>query len=645
MNYSTIPFPTRFILIIFFLLSGFPSRILAQEESNNWYFGLFAAISFSTDPPTVLSTSQMATSEGCASISDEDGALLFYTDGLTVFNANHQEMLNGAGLLGGGSSSQSAIIVQAPENSNLYYVFTVMEMGMGGLSYSVVDMNLDGGLGAVVSASKNTPLVSTTSEKVTAVRHANGIDIWIITSSNMTNEYYSFLLTPSGMDLNTVESTAGSTPDEWGIGYLKGSFDGSLLVSAHCLEPGDNLDILSFNNATGAVSDLLTFSLDPMTPYGIEFSPDQSKLYISTIDEFQTFGQLVQFDISNLDATAVQASKVILDETEAGLGFVGAIQLASDGRIYVSTVNGFLGAIENPNEAGVACGYNNEFLNISPGTSTFGLPNFFPNFSVPVVLNATQFCFGVPTQFTVTGAQEEAIVQWNFGDINSANNAAEGLNVQHLYSQGGTFTVTATVSVGDEVEVYEIVVVIDKPELEIDVLPGLSGLAPFEATFDFNASGLNLSADFQADDVMDYTDTPDFENTTYIYTTPGIYLATAIVEQNGCIVRDSIFIEVYTEPWLFIPNVITPNGDGKNNLFFVKASGIKDFELSIYNRYGILLAQLDDVDDVFEPIDPFDGWRPDEPGTNGVYYYHYKGLGFEGQELDGSGTITVLGGE
>lgn len=76
-----------------------------------------------------LTNGQLNTLEGCATIADTTGSLLFYTDGITVWNRNHVPMPNGSGLLGNPSSTQSGIIVPYPGNTDLYYVFTVHDAG------------------------------------------------------------------------------------------------------------------------------------------------------------------------------------------------------------------------------------------------------------------------------------------------------------------------------------------------------------------------------------------------------------------------------------------------------------------------------------------------------------------------------------
>tara|TARA_B110000858_G_C17785847_1_gene467253 strand:- start:1544 stop:1972 length:429 start_codon:yes stop_codon:yes gene_type:complete len=123
---------------------------LAQKEGNIWYFGENAGLDFNNGSPVALTDGMLNTSEGCASICDANGNLLFYTDGMLVYNKNHGIMPNGTGLLGHSSSTQSAIIVKKPMSNNLYYIFTVDDIfntNGGAVTYSIVDMSLDGGLG------------------------------------------------------------------------------------------------------------------------------------------------------------------------------------------------------------------------------------------------------------------------------------------------------------------------------------------------------------------------------------------------------------------------------------------------------------------------------------------------------------------
>src|SRR5437868_1964390 len=119
----------RFLVFMFLGIVFNSPQTFAQKESYNWYFGANAGITFNTDPPTALTNGAINTTEGCSSISDDKGNLLFYTDGMTVWNKNHQVMDNGSGLNGDNRSTQSAVVIKLPESNSLYYIFTASEQG------------------------------------------------------------------------------------------------------------------------------------------------------------------------------------------------------------------------------------------------------------------------------------------------------------------------------------------------------------------------------------------------------------------------------------------------------------------------------------------------------------------------------------
>jgi len=168
--------------------------LFSQENNANiWYFGENAGVNFNTGIPLSLTDGALNTWEGCASICNQEGELLFYTDGQTVYNRNHQIMPNGTGLLGDYSASQSSIIIPKPDlspNNNIYYIFTVdrwQDDFVNGLRYSIVDMTLDGGLGDITS-DKNILLHDKVAEKITAIHHSNNQDVWILTHDWGSND-------------------------------------------------------------------------------------------------------------------------------------------------------------------------------------------------------------------------------------------------------------------------------------------------------------------------------------------------------------------------------------------------------------------------------------------------------------------------
>ena len=194
-------------LIIFFLLSCF-FIVDAQNEFSKWYFGQGAGLDFTSAPPTVLTNGAMSAPEGCATISDNAGNLLFYTNGVLVNNSSHTAMANGTGLLGHNSSTQAALIVKQPGINTLYYVFTTADVGSSnGARYSIVDMSLAAGLGSVTV--KNATLYTPTCEKQVAVRHCNGKDVWIISHEFNSDHFIAYQLTSAGLNPNPIISGVG----------------------------------------------------------------------------------------------------------------------------------------------------------------------------------------------------------------------------------------------------------------------------------------------------------------------------------------------------------------------------------------------------------------------------------------------------
>ena len=94
------------ILVYLFTISS----LHAQIEANIWYFGENAGIDFNSGSPVALIDGALNTEEGSATISDDQGSLLFYTDGITVWSKDHTVMINGTALMGDETTTQAAII-------------------------------------------------------------------------------------------------------------------------------------------------------------------------------------------------------------------------------------------------------------------------------------------------------------------------------------------------------------------------------------------------------------------------------------------------------------------------------------------------------------------------------------------------------
>ncbi|CAM4303053.1 hypothetical protein [Gillisia hiemivivida] len=234
------------ILLTFFFFC-FTISNFAQNEANIWYFGYNGGLDFNSGTPVVLLDGQLSTNEGCASISDSDGNLLFYTDGITVYNKNHSIMQNGTGLKGDSSSTHSAIIIPKPGTTNIYYVFTLDSLhlyggGVNGLQFSEVDMSLNGGIGAVIS--KNKLLHTPVNEKVTAIKRPNSDEYWVVAHKYDSNEFITYNVSASGISSTPIVSSVGFIRSLRTTGQIKISPDGTKLAVAWT---GIGVEVFNFN--------------------------------------------------------------------------------------------------------------------------------------------------------------------------------------------------------------------------------------------------------------------------------------------------------------------------------------------------------------------------------------------------------------
>ena len=380
-------------LILILLSLNIYSTIIGQKENNNWFFGYNNGLTFSTNPYTSISSS-VYMFEGCASISDENGNLLFYSDGKNVYNKNNNLMTNGNNtLLGHSSSTSSAIIVPKPSSKVLFYIITVDYIyGTNGINYSVVNMDDNGDgvvqpneVGEVELSSLNTNLPGPTGEKISIVKKANGNDYWIATISAGTNNFYIYEITSAGINNSPqIQSLGPSVISSNTNGYMKFSPDGTKLVRADFI-PNTKVTLYDFNNATGILSNpiILTSGLTNLGWgdgfYGVEFSPNSQKVFFSTVSTNNNFGNshIYEATISPSYTGSVLAAVV----PNNGIGYaIGALQLTPETpqRILIAKDGEqYLAEIINPNAGILSNASNfNAFAIALTNNSGLGLPTF-----------------------------------------------------------------------------------------------------------------------------------------------------------------------------------------------------------------------------------------------------------------------------
>jgi len=442
------------IVIYFIVICANP--LLSQLEFSQWFFGSTAGLDFSTSPPGILTNMVLGTSEGCASISDNAGNLLFYTEGTGIATKNHTLMSNGSGLFGNQSSTQAALIVKQPGTNNNYYVFTTA--GAAYHAYNIVDMNLAAGYGSVTV--KNATLYFSSTEKQVAVRHCNGKDVWIIGHEINNNNFRSYLLTAAGLNTVPVISNIGEVLNGAGvIGHLKISPDGKKLamacasIAAAPASGVGGFQLFDFNAATGVISNSLTLKGN-VTAYGVEFSPDGTKLYGCTQNYTNSSScSLFQWNICNSSTAAIIASEYSLSISTP----LGSIQKAIDGKLYIAIPvisSQSLHVINNPNASGSGMGFVLNGQSIAPKVSSNGLPNFINNYTKPAPAPFTNTLSCQTASFTIppiptfssgcsTTPYAPSGYLWDFGEPSSgAANSSTTTNPSHYYTNTGTYTVS-----------------------------------------------------------------------------------------------------------------------------------------------------------------------------------------------------------
>ncbi len=355
----------RVSFILCFVLNF--TTLFAQHGGvmNHWHFGWFASMEFTTGSPVATSGSDMICDEGSASYSDDQGNLLFYTNGGGsnnpwpggVWNRNNVLMPNGniTGLTGSDSSPQSSLVIK--KSTTEYYLFTIgAASNPAGVRVTIIDMSLDGGLGDLtligdpVLDSPSIPLA----EGMTATEDANGTGHWLVVHSRTGNTFYVMHVTPTGISTPTTYNI-GSGFDNYG--QIKFTIQGDRLAQDE--------NIFDFDNATGVISNPISLSSGG---WGRAFSPSGRYFYM---DQLGPTGEVHQYDLS---ASNIPTSKILLGSGSSGLS--GPMQIGPDLKIYFSLYSyQSLAAITNPDLPGTNCNFVADFVTLT-SNSQLSIPNF-----------------------------------------------------------------------------------------------------------------------------------------------------------------------------------------------------------------------------------------------------------------------------
>ncbi|MDH6317745.1 hypothetical protein M2459_003506 [Parabacteroides sp. PF5-5] len=486
------------IIYIACLLSIIALSGQAQQETWTWTFGDGAGLTWNNictlngqgvygtteNSPLIMpiqARSGMKTKEGCFTISDPQGNLLCYSDGSKVWDRTHAIMPGGeAGNFSGDEdSAQSGIFFPYPGSSSKYVMITISPYSDNIMMYGIIDMNpaTNGGHenGAVTSTGTFSGQTGKLGESVSAIRHSNGSDYWVVApgTGTGTTAFNAWRVTSSGVQATSpVKSTLPinikSFTDGGTYGYVKFSKDSRTILWGSgyatitggygCFFLGD------FNPSTGSVTNIKYRTLkktitptpmvhQPVYFYSAEFSPSGKYLYttsngVAIYSSSQDYWGLMEvFDFEELKNDPENA---IPKASYTSNMYMGAAQLTPDGRIFISENKEGLDIIENPDEA-----ENLRIYHIS-NTSLFSdyisaraaLPNFLANYFYDSnLIGNRHFCLNTNQLFilniTNTGI-DLSYTKWDFGDGSSIETGGSSLmqSKPHIYTESGSYTIS-----------------------------------------------------------------------------------------------------------------------------------------------------------------------------------------------------------
>jgi hypothetical protein len=384
--------------IYFLLLLLYSITCNSQGVTNNWVMGYSSNLGYPWGgtninfingfPDTSYEYRDMNFYVTNGVISDSSGNLLFYTNGVYLANSLSDTMLNGSDLNPGPLTNdyqdgmplaQGNLVVPMPGNSGKYYLFHETGTYMPNMTkplelfYSLIDMNLDGGLGGVVF--KNQIVLQDTlfMGELSATKHANGRDWWIVFHKVFSDLFYKLLVTPYGINIYTQS-----------IGTLRNDYSGSSAFSsdgskfAHYNSSTD-IDIYDFDRCTGILSNYINIPInDSAVLTNVVFSPNNQVLYAPSTTYVYQF-DLTASNIPGSKQTVATWDGFYYPWPPIATNFYAG-QLAPDGKIYICATNGtsFLHVINQPDSLGLACDLQQHAIAL-PTYNALTMPNF-PNY-------------------------------------------------------------------------------------------------------------------------------------------------------------------------------------------------------------------------------------------------------------------------
>ncbi len=409
---------------------------------NHWIFGKNIHLEFAENQVKESFRTDIDFLEGTSSISDSFGNLLYYiTDGsFNSFVANSKGLKLSPKVKGDPSASQGFIFINHLESDTIFLLNSARtDNAFQFLVYS----------DSILVSFKLFPFLG--GEKQQAVNHQNGRDVWYANHAQNGDSIYFFLIKKNGMVECPVVTHTGlhyyGGDMGWSTqGQMKFSPNGRYLAEAVSSSPF-GYGVYRFNSEYPTNDSFYSWSkgftpdYTKSWPYGVEFSPDGSKVYFSAgrandIQEPNHPPVVYQLSIDSLPFDDKGSTWISIDSLWGVED--GALQLAPNGKIYCARPNQtYLSVINDPNELGTACNYQRQGLTLdSGGTCLYGLPTFNQSYFYTPQIDYRYEENCVTNEYEFWGADTFGAINfsWKFRDIrNETIDIRLGKNISYSF--------------------------------------------------------------------------------------------------------------------------------------------------------------------------------------------------------------------
>lgn len=676
--------------------------------SEKWYFGKGATLDFQatgTPPPPrdsldangdlftepeetnpvylpvdATQSNPVNSPEGVAMLYDPSGSLLFYTDGVDIYGKDDALLpaippLTDGKLGGTNTSTQSSIIIpksacnECPHHQ--YYVYTINK-DTGLLSYSIVDLRYNDKKGAIVA--KNIPVSVATSQRVAAIINQDETAFFVYSHDAGTNTFRILKIDSTGtqektQNLGLVYDDATSE-----AGYMRISPTGAKMAVAVSKGGKNYIEIFDIDKETGTLGAPLTIDLGidaPPNVYGVEFSDDEEKLYVTLRGDpaKSETSYLYQLNLNLKKPVDIASRKILIDQSKTqAFGALQAGPISGSGSKFIyMAIDGsrFLPYIQEPNQVGgaaiigyqpISSGFGADVL----GTSAFGFPNVIhakqKQDGEGLSATYTGNCQNQPTIFETQGvcSPMKGDAVWDFGD----GEKGSGTQTSHIYTKTGTYKIKLIYTVYSENTANKIL------NQTIPILGKVLGNSLNEKCQEFvvedeiyikptpvpNLPDSAFVCIIDGDKIILDPKVQQAVNPSYLWnydsqTTPTI-LADAVgtytvqvtnnfSNSSTCSATDKVEVKEGCEPRLFVPEIFTANKDGINDVLDIPNAHITDFVLRIFNRWGEI---------IFESTDPEVRWDGSYKGKTIAPMMYAFVVSYKSRDFPERKKITRRGG-